>query len=79
MDPVESTTESFIVKIWLEESDQGTGGEKWRGHITHVPTGRRRYVEDIESISSFISERLKEIGVEPKLRARLCLWLSRIK
>lgn len=49
----ESKTHSFIVKIWLEETDAPEGA-KWRGHITHVPGNERRYIESLEEIDDFI-------------------------
>lgn len=49
------TSHSFIVKIWLEETAAEAGQAKWRGHITHVPDGVRRYVESLDEISNFIS------------------------
>ncbi len=55
MDPYES--HSFIVKIWLEESpeevDQAAEAT-WRGHITHVSSGRRRYFEHLQDVVVFI-------------------------
>lgn len=53
------TSHSFIVKIWLEETGEESGQTKWRGHITHVPDGVRRYVEGLDEISTFIGAYLK--------------------
>jgi len=50
-DSFESVTHSFVVRIWLEEDDRAT----WRGHITHVPSGERRYVERLSDIVDFIA------------------------
>jgi hypothetical protein len=47
----ESKTHSFVVKIWLEEDEP----PRWRGHITHVPGGERRYVEGASDIVDFIA------------------------
>jgi len=54
---------SFVIKIWFEEealcnSDQA----KWRGHITHVASQKRRYVESLAGISEFINENLIAMG-----------------
>ncbi|MEK6405763.1 MAG: hypothetical protein AABN34_02240 [Acidobacteriota bacterium] len=54
MDWLETTTHSFIVKIWLEETAEEAGQAKWRGHITHVPDGVRRYFESLDEISTFV-------------------------
>ena len=50
-DSFESVTHSFVVRIWLEEDDRAT----WRGHITHVPSGDRQYVERLGDIIDFIA------------------------
>jgi hypothetical protein len=50
-DSFESVTHSFVVRIWLEEDDRAT----WRGHITHVPSGDRQYVERLSDIIDFVS------------------------
>ena len=50
-DSFESVTHSFVVRIWLEEDDRAT----WRGHITHVPSGDRQYVERLSDIVNFIA------------------------
>src|SRR2546430_2651293 len=56
---------SFIVKIWLEEAEDESGLAKWRGHITHVGTQKKCYVETLTGISSFIRGYLRG------MRARL--------
>jgi hypothetical protein len=54
---------SFIVKIWLEEEvETGPGQMKWRGHITHVVSQERRYVERLQDITSFIGGFLAAMG-----------------
>ena len=57
-------THSFIVKLWLEETVEEAGQVTWRGHITHVPSGERRYVEDLNGITAFIMPRLQDMGVK---------------
>lgn len=57
---------SFIIRIWLEETAQEVGVAKWRGHITHVPSGTQRYIEDLGEIPTFIAPYLGKMGV------RLC-------
>ncbi len=51
-DSFESVTHSFVVRIWLEDADRRAS---WRGHITHVPSGNRQYVEGLTDIVDFIS------------------------
>jgi hypothetical protein len=68
-DLFESDTHPFIVKIWLEETAEEAGRATWRGHITHVPSGERRYIQDLDSISAFIAPYLEAMGVEVTLRS----------
>ena len=68
MDPFESKTHSFVVKIWLEDADEQEETQKWRGHVTHVPSHQRRYVDDLNGISQFISLYLEEMGVGERWR-----------
>ena len=78
MEPVESTTHSFIIRIWLEEeansSDRGAG---WRGSITHVPDGKCGVLDHLLDIPSFISPYLEKMGVKPGAATRLWRWLRR--
>jgi hypothetical protein len=51
----EPETHSFIIKFWLEEeADEGEGRRVWRGHITHVPDGNRRYLRRLKDILDFV-------------------------
>ena len=63
MSSFEFKTHSFIVKIWLEETANDAGPAKWRGHITHVPDGERRYLQSTVEISAFIDPYLEELDV----------------
>lgn len=72
-----SKTHSFIVKMWLEETIHDTARVKWRGHITHVPDGERRYLESADGIPPFVTSYLKGTGGKVKTLARLKQWLSR--
>jgi hypothetical protein len=51
----ESRTQSFVVRLWLEERAEPAGRAVWRGHVTHVPSGRRRYVQYLSEITDFIA------------------------
>jgi hypothetical protein len=62
MELYERNTCSFIVKVWVEDSDKETKQFFWRGHITHVITGRRQYFEDITTMGNFVTHYLKEMG-----------------
>lgn len=55
--------QSFIVRIWVEEPMRGSRPTSWRGHITHVHAGERRYFEDLDAIAAFIRPYLEQMGV----------------
>jgi len=71
---LELNVHSFIVKVWLEEINQ-SGRAIWRGHITHVPGGERRYVRALSEIVAFIAPYLHTMGVEMGIRQRIKKWL----
>lgn len=49
----EFNTHVFVVKIWLEEfHHEGKG--TWRGYITHVSSGNRKYIDGFLDVISFI-------------------------
>jgi hypothetical protein len=77
MDEPESRVQSFIVKLWLEESGQETGRVVWRGYITHVPGGERRYLKKLSDIKDFIGHYLGEADVKSGAGHQLRAWLSR--
>lgn len=53
---------SFIIKMWLEEVSEESSRATWRGHITHVPSGARRYLQDLNEIIAFIMPYLETDG-----------------
>jgi hypothetical protein len=53
---------SFVIKIWLEDSDDSSHQAKWRGQITHVGDQEKRYVESLHDITSFIRGYLIRMG-----------------
>jgi hypothetical protein len=78
-DEILSKTHSFIIKLWLEEFDRKQERAVWRGHITHVAEGKRRYVQHIDDIISFIVPYLEEMGVRCLRWKWLPQWLSRLR
>lgn len=54
-------THSFIVRVWLEGPARGALQAVWRGHVTHVPTGKRRYLTDLAEVVEFIRPCLAEM------------------
>ncbi len=77
LDLFEVNTHPFIVKVWLEETAQQAGQATWRGHITHVPSGERRYLKDLDDITAFILPYLEEMGIKPEIGWRVRQWLKR--
>lgn len=69
MDVYELTTCSFIVKIWIEEFSDQMGKPLWRGHITHLPGGERKYFEDLGQMFDFMLPYLQAMGINPDMRS----------
>jgi hypothetical protein len=60
----EAEVHSFILKVWRVEEGEDADRPLWRGHITHVPGGERRYVQDLEEITSFVASYLEQMGAQ---------------
>ena len=58
----ESKVHSFIVKIWLEDASDKAKKPLWHGHITHVPSGERRYLKRLNDIRDFIERYLANLN-----------------
>jgi hypothetical protein len=76
MDQVEPDTQSFIVKVWVEDSAGKDDSGVWHGHITHIPSREHRYLKNLEEIQDFIAPHLEEMGVKLGRRWRLRNWLK---
>jgi hypothetical protein len=50
----EANTLSFIVKIWVEQLAEEGGKATWRGSVTHVGTGERQFIKNLDEISEKI-------------------------
>ena len=50
----DSKVHSFIVKLWLEDQGEQKDGSTWHGYVTHVPSGERRYLKELQDIVAFI-------------------------
>ena len=79
MDLYEYNTHPFVVKIWLEETDQEASSPTWRGHITHVPSGKRYHFRHLGEIALLIAPYLEEMGVSLGIFWKIQRWLSRPK
>ncbi len=78
MEPLEPDAQSFIAKVWVEDNAEGAGQGMWRGHITHVPSGERRYLKNLDEIGDFIAPYLENMGVRLGMRWRLRRRLRRL-
>lgn len=76
VDLFEVDTHSFVIKIWLEETAEEAGHVTWRGQITHVPSGEKRYVQELPEISRFIWSFLEKMGVKSGLKQKFLLYLN---
>ena len=79
VNPIDSTTQSFVIKIWQtgakEESDQVF----WQGRITHVPSGENGHLDELVQIAEFMSPFLQSMGVKPTFRARMTRWAQQLR
>lgn len=77
-DSLESTSQSFIVKVWIEDRAEETDLGVWHGHITHVPSGKRQYLKNLDEIRDFIAPYLEEMGVKLGMPWRMRRWLKHL-
>ena len=75
----EAHTHSFVIKLWLEETADEAERSVWRGHIDHVPSGKRRYIANLEDVPLFMMPYLQEMQVETGLCWRMRNWLMNRK
>jgi hypothetical protein len=73
----EETTHSFVIRIWLDSPAESSRHPVWRGHITHVPSGKRAYFADPDQIVAFIFPYLGGDRRPSPSRWRLPDWLAR--
>jgi hypothetical protein len=63
MSSLRPTVVSFIVKIWIDESDDPDPAATWHGTVSEVTDGEKRYIKDLAEIVAFIGARLARLGV----------------
>jgi len=78
MDTLEPGTQSFIVKVWVEDNAEAGSKCVFRGHITHVPNHERRYLKSLGEIEDFIAPYLEAMGVKLGMRWRVRRWFKRL-
>jgi hypothetical protein len=59
LDPAQPDTHSFVLRVWVEDRRDKSGVVRWRGSITHVPSGRTRYFEDLNDMCAFVASYMK--------------------
>ena len=69
---------SFIIKLWLEETAEEAEQALWRGHITHVPSGKRSYLRTLDAIPTFIAPYVGSLGAPLPQRGRILRWVRRL-
>jgi len=56
----ETSTESFVVKLWTDGTDNP---QTWHGQITHVLSGEQHTFQSLDEIERFMLPYLQEIGL----------------
>jgi hypothetical protein len=77
MDLFELSTQSFLIKIWVEETAAEAGETLWRGHITHVHSGERQHFEDLPDMLTFMQPYLVEMGIITGSKRTFQRWFYR--
>lgn len=75
MNEQEPDSQSFIIKVWIEEKASASSQDVWRGHIVAVSNGEKRYLQDLDEIAGFITPYLREMGVRLGVSWRIRRWL----
>ena len=73
----EENTHVFIVRVWREPREIEGAISEWRGVVEHVPSKQRRYVKDLDEITTFMVSYLGQVGVRPEAGGRIRQWLNR--
>jgi hypothetical protein len=75
-DSLEATSHPFVVRVWLEESAEEAHRATWRGHITHVPSGKRCYLHSLDDITAFVARYLESMGIKFSVWWRVRQWVK---
>jgi hypothetical protein len=67
---------SFIIKLWLDEPPDESDRRQWRGHITHVPSGKRRYLKTLDDILNFVRPCLDSMELAQESPRLISRWLK---
>lgn len=55
--------QSFVIRIWIEETAEESGETVWRGHITHVESRNRTYFTRLGQILDTVAAYLEEMNI----------------
>jgi hypothetical protein len=62
---MDSNAQSFIIKFWLEQATPSENNSNlWHGQITHVPSGARRTLQNVDDLLKFIEPYLDAMGIQ---------------
>ena len=61
---------SFIVKVWIDPSDDELEQVSWHGLVTYVPSGKHRFVQSLDDVMAFVVPYLIDFGVTRERAAR---------
>ena len=64
MQRYDETTESFIIRIWIEPRLLQDAPTVWRGEMEHVGTQRHHFFSELETISALIQPYLAALGID---------------
>jgi hypothetical protein len=64
LDLYEANTHLFVLKVWLEQTEEEAGSAAWRGQIRHVMSGEQRSVQCLDDILGFVATYLIAMGVK---------------
>jgi hypothetical protein len=64
MESPETSTHSFVIRLWQEETATEMSAATWRGHITHIPGNERVYIKNLDEIKQFIAPYLRGMKSE---------------
>ena len=76
MELTDAAIHSFIVKVFVDEPEQGSRSGGWHGHITHVQSGKKGYLNDLDDVCDFIQPYLPKGRPGGKLKSRIKRWLG---
>ena len=57
--------QALVGPFGVEKPAEEAGTATWRGHVTHVPSGERRYLKRLEDIVEFVRPYLARMGIKP--------------